>query len=63
MKEDVDKIIEAKTEFKIGEVIYLHAPVWFITYEYKHERYSLFLDGTTGNVIKGDIPSIKIGLF
>ncbi|MEM2102242.1 MAG: zinc ribbon domain-containing protein [Candidatus Bathyarchaeia archaeon] len=63
MKEDVDKIIEAKTEFKIGDVVYLHAPVWFVTYEYKRERYNLFMDGATGNVIKGDIPSIKVGLF
>ncbi|MBX5326101.1 MAG: hypothetical protein ACQXXH_04645 [Candidatus Bathyarchaeia archaeon] len=63
MKEDVDKIIEAKTEFKVGDVVYLHAPVWFITYEYKREHYSLFLDGATGTVIKGDIPSIKLGIF
>lgn len=63
IKEDVDKIIEMKTDFAIGNVIYLHAPVWFITYEYKHERYNLFLDGATATVIKGDIPSINVGLF
>lgn len=63
MKEDVDKIIEAKTEFKVGDVVYLHVPIWFVTYEYKRERHSLFLDGATGTVIKGDIPSIDVGLF
>lgn len=63
MKEDVDKIIEAKTDFEIGDVVYLHAPVWFVTYEYKRERHSLFLDGASGTVIKGDIPSIDVGLF
>ena len=63
IKEDVDKIIEAKTDFSVKDVVYLHAPVWFITYEYKHEQYKLFLDGATGTVIKGDIPSIDVGLF
>lgn len=63
IKEDVDKIIEMKTDFSIGDVVYLHAPVWFVIYEYKGERYNLFLDGATGTVIKGDIPSINVGLF
>jgi hypothetical protein len=63
IKEDVDKIIEVKTDFSIGDVVYLHAPVWFVIYEYKRERYNLFLDGATGTVIKGDIPSIDVGLF
>ena len=63
IKEDVDKVIEMKTDFSIGDVVYLHAPVWFVTYEYKGERYNLFLDGVTGTVIKGDIPSIDVGLF
>jgi DNA-directed RNA polymerase subunit RPC12/RpoP len=62
-KQDVDKIIEMKTDFSVGNVVYLHAPVWFVTYEYKGERYNLFLDGATGTVIKGDIPSINVGLF
>jgi hypothetical protein len=62
-KQDVDKIIEMKTDFDIGEAVYLHAPVWFIVYEYKGERYRIFLDGATGTVIKGDIPATKFGLF
>jgi hypothetical protein len=63
IKEDVDRIISVKTDFTVGNMVYLHAPVWFITYEYKHEGYSLFLDGATGAVIKGDIPSMNVGLF
>jgi len=63
-KQDVDKIIEMKTEqFSVGDTVYLHAPVWFVTYEYKHEWYNLFLDGATGIVIKGDIPAVNVGLF
>jgi len=63
VKQDVDKIIEMKTDFSIGDSVYLHAPIWFITYEYKGERYSIILDGATGTIIKGDIPTTKFGLF
>jgi hypothetical protein len=45
-----------KSAFKFGNTVYLHAPIWFIVYEYKRERYRVFMDGATGNVIKGDIP-------
>lgn len=63
VKQDVDKIIEMKTDFDIGDMVYLHAPVWFIIYEYKREHFNVFLDGATGSVIKGDIPSTKFGLI
>jgi ribosomal protein S27E len=62
-KQDVDKIIEMKNKLSIGDAVYLHAPVWFIVYEYKSERYNILLDGATGAVIKGDIPGTKFGLF
>jgi hypothetical protein len=52
-----------KNQFSIGDSVYLHAPVWFIVYEYKGERYNILLDGATGVVIKGDIPATKFGLF
>lgn len=61
-KEDVDKIIDWDTDFKFGETVYLHAPIWFIAYEYKKKRYSIILDGATGTVIKGDIPAPEFGL-
>lgn len=62
-KQDVDKIVEMKTEFDVGDAVYLHAPIWFITYEYKGERYNIILDGATGTTIKGDIPAANFGLF
>jgi len=62
-KQDVDKIIEIKTNLEIGEAAYLHAPVWFVIYDYQGERYQVLLDGATGTVIKGDIPSSKFGLI
>jgi len=57
IQEDIDKIIEMKTEYNVKQVVYLHAPVWFVKFEYKNEQYNLLLDGATGSVIKGDIPS------
>ncbi|UCE16826.1 MAG: hypothetical protein JSV12_04275 [Candidatus Bathyarchaeota archaeon] len=62
-KQDVDRIIEMKNYFSIGDSVYIHAPIWFIAYEYKDERYNIILDGATGTVIKGDIPATKFGLF
>jgi ribosomal protein S27E len=62
-KKDVDKIIEMKNELSFGDAVYLHAPIWFIIYEYKGERYSIILDGATGMVIKGDIPATQFGIF
>ncbi|MEM3565939.1 MAG: hypothetical protein QXK18_03590 [Candidatus Bathyarchaeia archaeon] len=62
-RQDVDRIIEMKNEIKVGQAVYLHAPIWFIKYEYKGESYSLWLDGATGTVIKGDIPTAKFGIF
>lgn len=55
-QQDVDKIIEIKTDLSVGDSVYLHAPIWFIVYEYKGERYNIIADGATGMIIKGDIP-------
>jgi len=63
IKQDVDRIIETKTEFEIGEAVYLHTPAWLIAYEYKDGRYNIWLDGATGTVIKGDIPAASFGLI
>jgi ribosomal protein S26 len=62
-KQDVDKILEMKTDLNVGNTVYLHVPIWFIIYEYKRERFQILLDGATGLVIKGDIPPTKFGLI
>lgn len=59
IQQDVDKIIEIKTEMDVQQVVYLHSPIWFIKYEYKGKGYQLLIDGATGTEIKGDIPSTK----
>ena len=62
-EQEVDKIIEQKTEFEFGDAVYLHAPIWIIKYEYKRKNYVIFLDGATGQVIKGDIPPTDFGIL
>ena len=53
---DVDKILNISTEVKILEKNYLHAPIWFITYEYKGELFKMYVDGAREEVIVGEFP-------
>lgn len=59
LREDVDRIIDLKTEIDLRQMVYLHAPIWFVKYEYKKNIYQLIIDGASGAIIKGDIPSLK----
>lgn len=59
LQQDVDRIVEMKTDLDLKQMVYLHAPIWFIKYEYKGKRYQLIIDGATGNALKGDIPLSK----
>jgi hypothetical protein len=62
-KEKIDRIVEIKTEFNNTNSFYLHAPVWFVTYLYKNSRYQVLLDGSSAQVIKGDLPSADFKLL
>jgi DNA-directed RNA polymerase subunit RPC12/RpoP len=62
-QQDIDKVVEMKTEMEISQVVYLHAPIWFVKYEYKRKSYQLLIDGTTGTAVKGDIPSGGFGII
>jgi hypothetical protein len=59
LKKDVDKIVEMQTAFNVKQVVYLHAPIWFVKYEYKGKAYQLIIDGASGVALKGDIPAVK----
>jgi hypothetical protein len=59
LEQDVDRIIEIKTEVTAKQIVYLHAPIWFIKYEYKGKVYQLILEGTGGTALKGDIPPAR----
>ncbi len=56
LSEEVDRIIEFKSDYSVNQVVYLHSPVWFVNYEYKGKSYQLLVDGANGTTIKGDIP-------
>jgi hypothetical protein len=62
-KDTIDRIIDIKTQLDVSGTYYLHAPVWFITYSYKNSRYQVLLDGASGEVIKGDLPSENFKLL
>ncbi len=59
LQQDVDRVIEISTTLEVNQVVYLHAPIWFLKYEYKGGVYQLFLDGATGTAVKGDIPTAR----
>jgi hypothetical protein len=59
LQQDIDKIIELTNDADLKQTVYLHAPAWFVKYEYKGKTYQLVMDGSSGNVIKGDIPRTK----
>ena len=63
LQQDVDKIIEVSTDFNVKQAVYLHAPIWFIKYEYRGQSYQLLIDGATGTVVKGEIPQKGFGIF
>jgi hypothetical protein len=62
-KDQVDKIIDMTTDFDVKNTLYLHSPIWFVSYDYKKQRYRVILDGATGEVIKGDLPSPEFKLL
>ena len=59
LQQDIDKIVEDATTIDLKQMVYLHAPAWFIKYEYKGNSYQMIVDGAMGMVLKGDIPSSK----
>ena len=57
LQQDVDRIIDLQTNITLKQIVYLHAPIWFIKYTYKNVALQLIIDGATGAALKGDIPS------
>ena len=60
LQQDIDRIIESQTSVNLKQMVYLHAPAWFIKYEYKGNRYQIIVEGAKGMVLKGDIPNTKV---
>jgi hypothetical protein len=59
LKEEVDRVVEMQTAFNVKQMVYLHAPIWFVKYEYEGKAYQMIIDGASGVTLKGDIPSVR----
>src|SRR5947199_6182185 len=56
LKQEVDQVTRFDTTFNVEKPTYLHAPLWFVQYEYKGKSYNAIIDGSSGTVIRADIP-------
>ncbi|HYM40454.1 MAG TPA: zinc ribbon domain-containing protein [Thermoplasmata archaeon] len=56
LKDVVDVMENAKTQVTVKDSEFLHAPLWFATYEYRGKSYKIVVDAASGDVVQGDIP-------
>lgn len=56
LRQEVDQVTKFDTSFDVEKPTYLHAPLWFFQYEYKGKNYNAIIDGSSGSVIRADIP-------
>ena len=61
LKDLVDTIEDARTAIDVKDVEFLHAPIWFSTYEYRGQTFQILIDAASGEVIRGDIPPPSVG--
>lgn len=55
-RKDADRITSFKTDFDVQPPTYVHSPLWFGEYEYKGRSYNAMIDGSSGEVLRADIP-------
>jgi len=63
LKQEVDQVTQFDTSFTVEKPTYVHAPLWFVRYEYKGKSYSAIIDGSTGSMIRADIPQTDFKLI
>jgi hypothetical protein len=63
LKHELDQVIQFNTSFSVDKPTYLHAPLWFVQYEYKGKSYNAIIDGSSGNVIRADIPLVDFKMI
>jgi len=56
LSSEIDVIQTITTTMDVKSTEFVHAPVWFLRYEYRAKQYQLLFDGASGDTIKGDIP-------
>jgi len=57
LRDFVDLVENATTQVDVKDAEFLHAPIWFSTYEYRGRPYTILIDGASGEVVRGDIPA------
>jgi hypothetical protein len=63
LRVELDRIVEMQTDLNLKQMVYLHAPFWFVKYVYKDSAFQIIIDGAMGVALKGDLPPVKFGLF
>jgi len=63
LKQEVDQVTRFDTTFNIENPTYLHAPLWFAQYEYKGRSYNAIIDGSSGSMIRADIPQTNFKMI
>lgn len=57
LRDLVDVVEDARTEIDVKDSEFLHAPIWFASYEYRGKPYAIVIDAASADVIRGDIPA------
>jgi len=63
LKQEVDQVTKFDTSFNVEKPTYLHAPLWFIQYEYNGKSYNAIIDGSSGSIIRADIPQVDFKMI
>jgi hypothetical protein len=56
LKDLVDTVESARTTTDVKDTEFLHAPIWFSSYEYRGRTYPILVDAASGEIIRGEIP-------
>ncbi len=63
LRQEVDQVTQFNTNFSVEKPTYLHAPLWFVQYEYKGKTYNAIIDGSSGSMIRADIPQVDFKMI
>lgn len=57
LRDLIDVVEDARTQVDVKDSEFLHAPIWFASYEYRGRPYAIVIDAASGEVVRGDIPA------
>ena len=56
LSEQINEFSDFSNDFELEDIEFVHAPVWKVDFNYAKNSYQVLLCGSTGDVIRGDIP-------